>query len=102
MKDKIIYVKKIKYGYIGMNKDAAKAHGIPYHHPENVIEIKKGLSKTVRKHTEEHEEFERHAMHEWHERYHTGHNKALKSEAVINRFPQKNTNRKLKALGFKK
>jgi hypothetical protein len=102
MKTRIVYVKKIPQGFIGMNAAAAREHHIPYHHPKNVIEIKKGLSKRVRKHTEIHERVELYQMKNNHERYRTAHKQALEVEATIKKFPKRHVKEVLNSLGVRK
>ena len=79
MKFKIEYLKnKTKYGFIGMNKAAAQAHNIPFHHKANVIEIYK-TSKPIMHATEKHEEIEYNLMRKGLP-YHQAHKYALKYE----------------------
>lgn len=79
MKFKIEYKKKkIKGGYIGMNKEAAKAHNIPFHHKQGVIEIYK-TSRPIMRATEKHEEIEYSLMKKG-MNYHQAHKIALKHE----------------------
>ena len=80
MKFRIEYLKnKIKGGYIGMNRLAAKAHNIPFHHKGNVIEIYK-TSKPIMKATEKHEEIEYYLMKRRGLNYHKAHSIALEHE----------------------
>jgi hypothetical protein len=101
MKYKIEYKKKIKYGYIGMNKFASKPHNVPWKHNEHTIEIQKGLSKPVRLATEHHEMMEQYLMKNKHYGYHKAHNLALKFEDKSKPFPSKDIKRKLREMGAK-
>jgi hypothetical protein len=105
MKVVIKYKKKIPYGYVGMNKLASKLHHISWKykkHPEHIIEIKKGLPKKIRKHTENHEKYEIFRMKELIKKgysskkaYHIAHPEALKFEQLDKPFPRKDIKRKL-------
>lgn len=100
----------IPKGYIGMNKLAAKAHKIPFNHNENVIEIKKGLPKKVRKHTIAHEEAEVYKMKQLIKKgysakkaYKEAHyNFALPYEKLEKRFPTEKIKQILKKAGVVK
>ena len=103
MKTKIEYVKKkLKYGFIGMNKNAAKVHHIPYKHkqPEHTIIVYKKVSKPVRVATIRHEEMERYLMKK-HLSYKKAHYNALRFENLNKPFPKTNIKQKLKKMGFK-
>lgn len=92
MKTKIEYTnKKLKYGFIGMNKEAAKAHHIPFKHknPEHTIIVYQKVPKDVRVATIRHEEMERYLMHTKHYNYHKAHNLALNFEKLNKPFPSK-------------
>jgi len=105
MKTKIDYInKKTKFGFIGMNEEAAKAHNIPWKHkkhPEETIEIYKHMPKDFRTTTEHHEEIERYLMKSKHEKYHEAHANALRFENLNIPFPTKNIKQKLKEEHFK-
>ena len=94
--------KKIKYGFIGMNKFAAKVHGILYKHkhPEHVLEIYKKVPKKVRLHTIHHEMAEEYYMKNRKYSYSKAHKIALKFEKLNKPFPRTNIKRKLKEMGF--
>ncbi len=66
MKTQIQYInKKEKYGFIGMNEFASKAHNIEWKHkkhPEQTIEIYKKSSHAVRVQTLKHERIEMYVM----------------------------------------
>ena len=72
--------KKIKGGYIGMNRFAAKCHNIPFHHKHrSTIEIYDKMSKPIKRVTEKHEEIEYRLMSKG-IHYHPAHDLALKYE----------------------
>jgi len=81
MKFNIEYKKrKIKGGFIGMNRYAAKEHHLPFHHKHRTsLEIYNKVSKGVRKVTEKHEEIEYRIMRMGYH-YHPAHDIALKYE----------------------
>lgn len=105
MKTKIEYIKhKTKYGFIGMNADAAHSHSINWNHkkhPEHTIEIYKNVPKKIRVHTIRHEEMEQYLMHNKHYSYHKAHNLALKFEKLNKPFPKNNIKRNLIKIGAK-
>ena len=104
MKYKIEYKKKIPYGYIGMNKYAAKPHHIVWNHkkhPEHTIEIKKGLPHSVKVATIRHEEIEEYLMKNKHMGYHKAHSNALRFENYNKPFPNTRIKEKLKKMGFR-
>lgn len=104
MEFKIQYKKNISGGYIGMNHFAAKStqhYGhkkIPFNHkhPQSVIEIKKGLPKSVRKATIRHEKCEVYLMKNKHYPYRKAHKLALKFEDMGHPFPTENIDSELK------
>jgi hypothetical protein len=57
MRFKIVYVKDIPGGYVGMNYYAAKEKGIPFPRKKNLIWVKKG-DKSLYKSTIKHEKVE--------------------------------------------
>jgi len=73
---------KSMYGFIGMNPDAAKRFGMPWHYPNNVILIDETLRGKARLRTEVHEAVEKHYMDKgW--SYWKAHKKATKAEKMI-------------------
>jgi len=83
MKYKIEYIKKkTKYGFIGMNAEAAKEWHIPFkhRHPEHTLIIYKKVPHDVRITTIKHEEIEEHLIKNKHMHYHPAHDIALKYE----------------------
>jgi hypothetical protein len=58
MKFKIVYVKTIPEGYIGMNYWAAKELKIPFPNKKYLIWIKKGMSRSMAETTIQHEKIE--------------------------------------------
>lgn len=104
MKTKIQYTKKkMKYGFIGMNVEAARAHKIPFKHkhPEHTILIYKKEPKDVRVATERHEEMESYLMRTKHFPYKRAHKNALRFENFNIPFPKKDIKRKLKEVHFR-
>jgi hypothetical protein len=104
MKQKIQYIeKKEKYGFIGMNKKAAKSHNIPYKHksPEHTIEIYKKVPKDVRVTTIRHEEMEEYLMRVKHYSYSKAHKIALRFEKLNKPFPKSRIKQNLNRMGFK-
>lgn len=104
MKTNIEYIKKkTKYGFIGMNNDAAKSHHIPYKHkhPEHTILVYRNVPKDVRVNTIRHEEMERYLMHKKHYDYKHAHKLALKFEDLKRPFPSSNIKQRLKQMGAK-
>ncbi len=93
---------KEKYGFIGMNIFAARAHGInwPKKHGQHVIRIYKKVPKSVRLHTIRHEECEQYFMKNFHYSYHDAHQLALKFEKYEKPFPKKNIKRELEKIGL--
>jgi len=98
MKYKIEYVKrKLKNGYIGMNKQASAKLKVPFKHkhPEHTIVIYKNEPKKVRVHTIRHEKIEEYLIRNKHYSYHKAHHLALKFEQLDKPFPRKDIKRKL-------
>lgn len=79
MRIKVKRVKKIKFGYIGMNAPAAHAHHIPYHNGRRTIEVLKSLHGGRLKRTIKHERVELELMNKGMS-YHKAHKIALKEE----------------------
>lgn len=79
MRYKIIRVKEIPQGYIGMNYYAARTHKIPFPYSRNVILVKEGLTEAQRRQTIQHERVEINLMRRG-RRYRTAHKEALKRE----------------------
>jgi hypothetical protein len=103
MKYKIEYVKKkMKGGYIGMNKQSAIAKNIPFKHPEHTIEVFKKVPKKVRVHTIRHEQAENYLMRNLHYKYPFAHSLALKFEKVGKPFPKRDIKKKLIKWGILK
>lgn len=92
--------KKTKYGFIGMNKYAAKHIGVPFNHPSNVVTVYKNLPKDVRTTTIHHEECERYLMKNKHYRYNRAHKVALRFEKLNKPFPDNNVQATLRAMKF--
>ncbi len=94
--------KKEKYGFIGMNAFAAKAHGIKWarKHPEHLIKIYKKVPKNVRLHTIRHEECEEYFMKNYHYSYTKAHQLALRFEKYEKPFPKKNIRKELEKMGL--
>lgn len=94
--------KKEKFGFIGMNAFAAKAHGIKWtkKHPEHLIKIYKKVSKGVRLHTIRHEECEEYFMKNYGYSYHKAHQLALKFEKCEKPFPKRNIKKELEIIGL--
>lgn len=94
--------KKEKFGFIGMNKFAAKAHGIgwPKKHGEHLIRIYKDVPHSVRLHTIRHEECEEYFMKNFHYNYQQAHKMALRFEKYEKPFPKKNARNELKKIGL--
>jgi hypothetical protein len=94
--------KKEKFGFIGMNKFAAKAHGIkwPEKHSEHLIRVYKKVPKSVRLHTIRHEECEEYFMKNYHYNYQKAHQLALKFEKYEIPFPKKDIKEKLIKIGL--
>lgn len=99
MKYKIEYIKKkIKGGWIGMNKYAAKEHDIPYKHkhPAHTILVYKKVPRTVRLHTIHHEQAEEYLMKNLGMHYHPAHELALRYENIEKPFSIKELKKILK------
>jgi len=94
--------KKMKYGFIGMNKFASDAHDMEYKHkhPEHTIEVYKKVPKKVRLDTIHHEEMEEYLMKNRHFSYHKAHAIALRFEKLNKPFPKKNIKAILKKWEF--
>jgi len=97
----IKYKKEIPRGFIGMNKEASGHCKVKWNNNNHTIEIKKGLSKGVRKTTIAHEKCELYLMKNKNYNYKKAHNLALKFEKLEIPFPNSNITRKLKRVGFK-
>lgn len=104
MKTKIEYIdKKTKFGFIGMNREAAKEHHIKWNHkkhPEETIEIYKHMPKDVKIATLHHEQMERYLMKNKHFSYHKAHKNALRFENLDIPFPSTNIKKRLKEVNF--
>ena len=94
--------KKEKYGFIGMNIFAARAHGIkwPKKHAEHLIRVYKKVPKSVRLHTIRHEECEEYFMKNYHYPYQKAHQLALRFEKYEKPFPKTNIKKKLEKKGL--
>lgn len=92
--------KKEKFGFIGMNVFAARAHGLKWtkKHPEHIIHVYKKVPKAVRLHTLRHEECEEYFMKNYHYNYQQAHKIALKFEDLEVPFPKKNIKKELMKL----
>lgn len=104
MKTQIQYIdKKTKFGFIGMNDNAAKRHNVEWNHkkhPEHTIEVYKNVPKDVRLATIHHEEMEKYLMNTKHQRYKRAHKNALRFENLGIPFPSSNIKNKLKEVNF--
>jgi hypothetical protein len=105
MKPQIQYIeKKEKYGFIGMNKRASKAHKIKWKHkkhPEHTIEVYSGVPKGVRVYTIRHEEMEEYLMRVKHYSYQKAHKIALRFEKLNKPFPKSHIKENLNKMHFK-
>jgi hypothetical protein len=73
MKFKIVYVKSIPQDFIGMNYFAAKSHKIQFPNKQNLIWVKKGMTKDLRDSTIQHEKMEIVLMKNRKMKYHKAH-----------------------------
>lgn len=69
----------LKGGFIGMNYEAAKSHGLPWPYPRGDIVIRRGLRKGTRRRTIKHEDVELRLMRRG-KQYRTAHKIALQKE----------------------
>ena len=102
MKTKVKYInKKTKFGFIGMNKFAAKSNKVPFKYNEHTIEVYTKEPKQVIKDTIHHEELEEYLMKNYHFDYHRAHKNALRYEKYNKPLPNKNIKKFLEKIGFK-
>ena len=95
--------KKDKYGFIGMNKYASKAHNIPYNHkkPAHTLTVYKKVPHSVRVATINHEKCEAYLMKNKHMSYRKAHYNALRFENTGKPFPKTRIKENLKKMGFR-